>query len=81
MFTTNILLLLMIPLDASWNSDGRVVFADSLMIFSINSVTLTITYGYKIYILLFCKEKNRQEHFQRQTFQMLERNVAKKLWK
>ena len=81
MFTNNILLLLMIPLDASWNSDGRVVFADSLMIFSINSVTLTITYGYKIYILLFCKEKNQKEHFQRQTFQMLERNVAKNFWK
>lgn len=81
MFTTSVLLFLMIPLDASWNSDGRVVFADSLIIFSINSITLTITYGYKIYILLFCKEKNRKECFQRQTFEMIERNVAKNFGK
>ena len=81
MFTTSVLLFLMIPLDASWNSDGRVVFADSLIIFSINSITLTITYGYKIYILLFCKEKNRKECFQRQAFEMIERNVAKNFGK
>ena len=79
MFTTNVLLLLMILLDASLNVDGGVVFADSLMIFIINVTVLTITYGYKIYILLFCKEKNQRENIQRKTFEMNKRNVAKKL--
>ena len=81
MFTTIVLLLLIIPLDASWISDARVVFADSLIIFFINFITLTRTYGYKIYILLFCKDKNRKGLFQRQTFEMIERNVAKNFGK
>ena len=46
MFATNILLLLMI------NVDGRVIFADALMVFFINNTVLTIKYGYKIYNLI-----------------------------
>lgn len=52
MFATNILLLLMIHLDASLNVDGRVIFADALMVFFINNTVLTIKYGYKIYNLI-----------------------------
>ena len=52
MFATNILLLLMIPLDASLNVDGRVIFADALMVFFINNTALTVKYGYKIYNLI-----------------------------
>ena len=79
MFTTNILLLLMIPLDASLNVDGGVIFADALMVFFINNTVLTITYGYKVYILLFCKEKNQREAIQKKTFEMNKRKVAKKI--
>ena len=78
MFTTNTLLLLMIPLDVSLNVDGGVIFADALMVFFINNTVLTITYGYKVYILLFCKEKNQREVIQKKTFEMNKRKVAKK---
>ena len=78
MFATNILLLLMIHLDASLNVDGRVIFADALMVFFINNTVLTIKYGYKIYNLIIKKKKNQREAIQKKTYEMNKRKVAKK---
>ena len=77
MFTTTILLMLSIPLDASYNKDGQKVFVNSCIIFSANISLLTIAYGYKIYIMLFQKHRNKKEAFKKIMLEAVRKNVEK----
>ena len=65
MFATTKLLMLSIPLDASFNTDGQKMFVNSLVMYSANMALLSIAYGYKIHIMLFQKHRNTQEAFQK----------------
>ena len=65
MFATTKLLMLSIPLDASFNTDSQKMFVNSLVMYSANMALLSITYGYKIHIMLFLKHQNTKEAFQK----------------
>ena len=65
MFTTTNLLLLSIPLDANFNVDGRKLFVNSSLMYPANLTLRSVAYGYKINIILFQKERNTKETFQR----------------
>ena len=65
MFATTKLLMLSIPLDASFNTDGQKMFVNSLVMYSANMALLSIAYGYKIHIMLFQKHRNTKEPFQK----------------
>ena len=60
MFTTTNLLLLSIPLDASFNTDGQKIFVNSLVKYSANISLISTAYGYKIHIMLFQKHRNKR---------------------
>ena len=77
MFTTTVLLMLSIPLDASYNKDGQKVFVNSCIIYSANISLLTIAYGYKIYIMLFQKHRNTKEAFKKIMLEAVRKNVEK----
>ena len=55
-------------LHANFQNEGIVIFVDSLMVFFSSLSVLTITYGYKIYIILFCKDKNTTAAFKCKSF-------------
>ena len=63
MFTTNILLLLSFPLAASFKRDGHRIFVNSFIVYSVNMSLVTIAYSYKVFIMLFQKEKNTKQAF------------------
>ena len=78
MSTTTVLLLLLIPLNASFDKDIRKMFASSTIIFCINNALISITYGYKILIIIFQKERNTAEAFQKILLKHIEEKVKKK---
>ena len=80
MFTSTIFLILSIPLDASLRSKGISILVDSYVIYCTNVAVLSITYGYKIFIILFQKEKNISKYFQEKTFQSFQQHAPKKVW-
>ena len=65
MFTTILLLLLSFPLDATFKRDGRKSFVKSLIFYSVNISLVSIAYGYKVWIMLFQKERNTKEAFEK----------------
>lgn len=65
MFATTNLLMLSIPLDASFNTDGGKVFVNSFVMYSANMALILIACGYKIHIMLFQKHQNTKEAFQK----------------
>ena len=69
-FTLTIQMLLALILHANFQNEGFVIFVDSLMIFLANFSVLTITYGYKVYIVLFCKSKNTTAAFKTKLFRL-----------
>lgn len=75
MFTTTILLLLSIPLHASYNKDGRQMFVNSCIIYSANISLITIAYGYKICIILFRKHLNTREAFNNNRLKAFKKKV------
>ena len=77
MFTTTILLLLSIPLNASFKRDGKKIFVNSVMIYSANMALISIAYGYKIHIMLFQKHLNTKEAFQRIMLESIQKTVKK----
>ena len=77
MFTTTILLLLSLPLNASFSGDGQKIFVNSVMIYSANMALISIAYGYKIHIMLFQKHLNTKEAFQRIMLQSIQEIVNK----
>ena len=77
MFTTTILLLLSLPLNASFSGDGQKIFVNSVMIYSANLALISIAYGYKIHIMLFQKHLNTKEAFQRIMLQSIQETVNK----
>ena len=77
MFTTTILLLLLLPLNASFSEDGQKIFVNSVMIYSANMALISIAYGYKIHIMLFQKHLNTKEAFQRIMLQSIQETVSK----
>lgn len=79
MFTSTIFLILSIPLDASLRSKGISILVDSYVIYCTNVAVLSITYGYKIFIILFQKEKNISKYFQEKTFQSFQQHAQKKV--
>ena len=77
MFTTTILLLLSIPLSASFKRDGQKIFVNSVMIYSANIALISIAYGYKIHIILFQKHLNTKEAFQKIMLESIQKTVKK----
>ena len=75
MFTTTILLLLSIPLHASYGKDGRHMFVNSCIIYAANISLITIAYGYKIYIILFRKHLNTREIFNKNRLEAIKKKV------
>ena len=65
MFITAILLVLSIPLNGSFYHNGQKIFAKSIVIYCANMALISITYGYKIHIMLFQKHRNTKKTFQR----------------
>ena len=79
MFTSTIFLILSIPLDVSLRSKGISILVDSYVIYCTNVAVLSITYGYKIFIILFQKEKNISKYFHEKTFQSFQQHAPKKV--
>ena len=77
MFTTANLLLLSIPLDASFNTDGQKIFVNSLVKYSANIALISIAYGYKIHIMLFQEHRNTKEAFQKIMHKAMQDNLKK----
>ena len=77
MFATTNLLLLSIPLDASFNVDGQKLFVNSSLMYAANITLLSIAYGYKINIILFEKERNTKEAFQRNMQEAMKQHFEK----
>ena len=78
MFTSALLFGVSFPLDATFNKDGRKIFVNSCMIYSINMALVSITYGYKIVIILFQKHKNTKEVFQKIMLECIQDDVRKR---
>ena len=78
MFTTALLFLVLIPLNASFDKDGRKMFASSAITYCTNIALISITYGYKIVIMIFQKEKNTAEVFQKILLKHMREKVKKK---
>ena len=79
MFTTTILLLLSIPLHASYSKDGQQVFVNSCMIYTANISLITIAYGYKFYIMLFQKHLNTKQAFKKSMMEAIKKKVEKQI--
>ena len=77
MFTSALLFGVSFPLDATFNKDGRKIFVNSCMIYSINMALVSITYGYKIVIILFQKHENTKEVFQKIMLECIQEDVRK----
>ena len=77
MFTSTILLLVSLPLNASFSGDGQKNFVNSVMIYSVNMALVSIAYGYKIHIILFQKHLNTKEAFRRIMLQSVQETVNK----
>lgn len=75
MFTSVILTALYFPLNASFTKGGQKIFVNSCIIFSINMSLMIITYGYKIVIILFQKDKNTKEVFQKIMLECIQKEV------
>ena len=78
MFTTTIFLLLLLPLDATFNKDGQRVFVNSCVFYFVNIALVSFTYGYKVHILLFDKGKNTNKAIQENTLQAIQNQVRKR---
>ena len=78
MFTTTIFLLLLLPLDATFNKDGQRVFVNSCVFYFVNIALVSSTYGYKVHILLFDKGKNTNKAIQENTLQAIQNQVRKR---
>ena len=78
MFTSFVLLLVSIPLDATFSGDGQKIFVNSYMYFGINISLLSITYGYKLIIILFQKHKNTRAVIQETTLKSMQQIVRKR---
>lgn len=78
MFTTLVILLLSIPLRANFRMDGQNIFVQSCTMFCINMVLITINYGYKIFIILFQKHRNRRETFQKEILESIKRDIIQR---
>ena len=69
-FTLTIQMLLSLILHANFQNEGIVIFVESLMIFFASFSVLTITYGYKVYIVLFRQNKNTTAAFKSKSFRL-----------
>ena len=69
-FTLTMQMLLSLILHANFQNEGIVIFVDSLMVFFASFSVLTITYGYKVYIILFHKNKNTTVAFKSKLFRL-----------
>ena len=63
MFTAALLFLVAIPLNASFDKDGRKMLASSTITYCTNIALISSTYSYKILIMIFQKERNTTESF------------------
>ena len=67
-FTLPVQMSLSVILHANFQNEGIVIFVDSLMVFFASLSVLTITYGYKVYVILFRKNKNTTAAFKCKLF-------------
>ena len=63
MFTTALLFLVAIPLNASFDKDGWKMLASSTVTYCTNIALISITDSYKILTMIFQKERNTTESF------------------
>ena len=75
MFTSSVLLCLSVPLHISYSTTGNQILVESVVVYVINIALLTIMYGYKIYIILFQKEKNTLKTFRERTANHMMKDV------
>ena len=69
-FTLAIQMLLSLILHANFQNEGIVIFVDSLMLFFASFSVLSITYGCKVYIVLFRKNNNTAAAFKNKLFRL-----------
>ena len=67
-FTLAIQMSASLILHANFQNEGIVIFVDSLMVFFASLSVLTTTYGYKVYIVLFRRNKNTTAAFKCKLF-------------
>ena len=79
MFTKTILLLLSIPLYASYSKDGQQMLVNSCMIYAANISLVTIAYGYKIYIMIFQAISIQKKLSKKIWWKLLRKNLKSKL--
>ena len=77
MFTTTILLVLSIPLNGSFDHHGQKIFFNSIVIYCSNMALISIAYGYRIHIMLFQKDRNTKEAFQKIMLKAMQENMKK----
>ena len=70
-------MLLSLILHANFQNEGIVIFVDSLMVFFASFSVLSITYGYKVYIVLFCKNKNTTAAFKTKLFRLCDNEFTR----
>ena len=78
MFTLSIQLALSLILHVNFQREGIVILIDSVLLQLANLSMLSITYGYRIYIILFQRHKNSTEVFRAKLFERIHDNLSQK---
>ena len=78
MFTLSIRLALSLILHANFQREGIVILIDSIMLQFAGLSLLSITYGYRIYIILFQKRKNATAVFRAKLFDRIQDELSQK---
>ena len=81
MFPISVLLMVSIILCESFIKDGLNILAASCLFYVINIALLSVTYGNKIFIILFQKHQNTSSAFQEMMMKDIQKDVTEKLAK
>ena len=78
MFTLSIQLALSLILHANFQHEGIVILIDFVLLQFASLSVLSITYGYRIYIILFQRHKNSTEVFRAKLFDRIDDDLSQK---
>ena len=78
MFTLSIQLALSFMLHANFQHEGIVILTDSVLLQFASLSVLSITYGYRIYIILFQRHKNSTDVFRAKLFDRIYYDLSQK---
>lgn len=81
MFPISVLLMVSIILCESFTKDGLNILAASCLFYVINIALLSVTYGNKIFFILFKNHQNTSSAFQEMMMKNIEKDVTEKLAK